>query len=178
MLTDKSKMEYDPNPAGQKVRYTPGQQLNEKHLKPTFKSGRTNLEVWCAFQYGSKCDLVRVCHCTTKERTDSKDRLGMNPKQYSEEILEAHLVPYWLSLNDSTESYLIEDGHPAHGSTTAKTCREIYGIKKDSWPAGSQDFNGIENGWKMLKTALRMRWSCTDRRPHSADELWVQAQEE
>lgn len=30
----------------------------------------------------------------------------------------------------------------------------------------------------MLKTALKMRWSCTDKRPHSADKLWVQAQEE
>lgn len=44
--TDESKIECDPNPVGQKVRYQPGQQLNEKHLKPTFKSSRPNIHVW------------------------------------------------------------------------------------------------------------------------------------
>lgn len=67
----------------------------------------------------------------------------MNFKQYSEEILESHLVPYGLSRDDSTGFYLIEDGHPAHGSAVAGIYRESYGIKNNSWPAGSPDFNAI-----------------------------------
>jgi hypothetical protein len=176
--TDESKIEYDPNPAGQKVRYKPGQQLNEKHLKPTFKSGRTSIQIWCAIQYGSKCNLVRICHRTPDERTSPRDRLGMNAKQYSEEVFKAGLIPYWLKLEDPEGSYLVEDGDPAHRSGLAKDYREFYGIKKDDHPAGSPDLNAIENAWKMLKTALRMRWSDKAKRPHSADELWIAAQEE
>lgn len=38
---------------------------------------------------------------------------------------EQHLVLYWLSLDDCTGFYLIEDGHSAHGGATARSCQEI-----------------------------------------------------
>jgi hypothetical protein len=102
----------------------------------------------------------------------------MNAKQYSEEVLEAHMVPYWLSFEDLEGFYLVEDGDPAHNSNIAKYSPEIYKIKKEPHSAGSPDLNAIENAWKMLKTALRMQWSKTGMHPHSADELWIAAQQE
>jgi hypothetical protein len=176
--TDECKIEYDPNPGGHKVRYHPGEQLNEKHLKPTFKSGRTMIQVWGAFQYGSRCNLVLVRKRNASERTTPTDKLGMNTKQFCEEIIESNLAHYWQSLEDPEDSYLIEDNLKVHQNKLSKEYRAAYGIKKDDWPAGSPDLNPIENAWRMLKSALKKRWSSRERRPHSAHELFIAAQEE
>lgn len=57
----------------------------------------------------------------------------MNGKQFVEEILEPHLIPYWESLNDSEGSRLIEDGLKVHSVAAAQAVREAHGIKKDDW---------------------------------------------
>lgn len=101
-----------------------------------------------------------------------------NAKQYSEEIMELHLIPYWFEHDDPEGSYPIEDGNPAHRSQAALNYRNIYHIKKDDWTSESPDFNAIENGWKILKATLKMRWSDREKRPHSAKELFIAAQEE
>lgn len=102
----------------------------------------------------------------------------MNTKLYPAETLVTHPVPYWFSLKDPQEPYLIEDGNPGHRSQAALNYRNMYRIKTDTWPPGSPYFNAIENGWKMLKSALKNAVVWSKHRPHSAAELFTAAQDE
>jgi len=45
---DEATIIYDPNPTDRKVRVRPGERLEEKDLKPSFKSGRTSIGVYAA----------------------------------------------------------------------------------------------------------------------------------
>lgn len=88
------------------------------------------------------------------ERTTPKNKLGMNTKQFCEEIIESNLAPYWRSLEDPEGSYLIEDNLKVHQNKLSKEYRAAYGIKKDGWPAGSPDLNPIENVKKCTQKAV------------------------
>lgn len=102
----------------------------------------------------------------------------MNAPQYTSEIVEEHLVPYWQSLKDLNDAQLMEDGHPAHTSKLNQKYKEEYGLRSLLWSASSPDLNLMKNAWHILKARLRKRWHNKEKRPQSADELWEVACEE
>jgi len=66
---------------------------------------------WGAVGYNFHSPLVAVRRRDPSERTSDKDRLGLNSKQYCDEILH----PYLLLLL-SADSEIIEGGAPSHTS--------------------------------------------------------------
>lgn len=73
---------------------------------------------------------------------------------------------------------VVEDNAPYHGGEFNFHVNTTYKIKKLWLPANSPDLNTIENIWYTLKTRLHKQFTNTERRPHSANELWEVMQEE
>jgi transposase len=176
---DESTIEYNPNPEEAKIRIRPEQELDETNLQASFKSGRTNVGVFAAIAYGKCTKLIMVHKRTPKERTSKTDRLGLNAVQYATEIREPHLVPFIESFDDSPDHLLLAaDGAPWHKGVKNRKLREECGYGILPWPPNSPDLNPIENAWLILKSHLRRRWADSEQRPHSAEELFVEACEE
>ena len=101
VCVDEATIEYDPNPGGRKVRLKVGEELEEKNLKPSSKSGRTNIGVCAAIMHGRKTELILVRKRREEERTSKSDRLGLNAHQYATEIHQPYLIPFIEGINRS-----------------------------------------------------------------------------
>lgn len=179
VFVDECTIEYDPCPAGKKVRVRRGEELSEKNLKPSFKSGRTSISVFACITKGSRSELVLVRKRKAKERTSPRDRLGLNAHQYATEIHKPVVIPFILAQGKSPDHiYLGADGAKWHyGGENKSLCEEV-GYLQLPWPPNSPDLNPIENVWMLLKRQLRKRFSLIEQRPHSEADLFSAAQEE
>jgi len=179
VFVDEATIEYDPNLVCKKVRLRPGEELEEKNLKPSFKSGRTNIGVYAAIMHGGKTELIVVRTRTEEERTSKGDRLGLNAHQDATEIHQPYLIPFIEAINRAPETiYIAADNASWHAGLENKKFQENCGYKRLPWPPNSPDLNPIENAWALLKRALSKRFSREERRPHSAAELFQAAKEE
>ena len=179
VFVDEATIEYDPNPVGRKVRLRPGEELEERNLKPSFKSGRTNIGVYAAMMHGGRTELILVRKRTEEERTSKRDRLGLNAHQYATEIHQPYLIPFIETIDRAPETiYMAADNASWHNGAENKQLQEDCGYQRLPWPPNSPDLNPIENAWAILKRALRKRFSKVERRPHSAAELFQAAKEE
>ena len=66
---DEAKMMYLAYQPGRKVRIRPGEELEEKNLAPSFKSGSVGVGFWAAIAYGWQTPLIQTRKCTLSERT-------------------------------------------------------------------------------------------------------------
>jgi len=157
---------------GKKVRIRAGEEVLEKNLVPSFKSGRISVNCWAAIAYGSRTPLVRVRKRKPSERTSEQDRLGLNASQYATEIYDSHLIPFLFSLDKPIKRLrVIEDGAKYHQAGLNREISSAFGIQKLPLPANSPDLSPIENVWHIFKQRLRKRFSKIER-PHSEDQLW------
>jgi len=159
-----------------RVRRPPNSEYDERFIAPAFKSARTSVMFWGAVGYGYHLPLVPIRKRTAAERTHPKDRLGLNSKQYCEEVLEPYLLPLLRQISSPESLEVIEDGAPSHTSKFSRSYRLQHGIRRLSWPASSPDLNLIENIWALLKNSLRKGWRNPSNRPHNEQELIVAAQ--
>lgn len=179
--TDECRIEVGKGGQRKKVRRKVGIELayEDRYLEPTFRSGRFSVNFWGAVTYGYHSPLTVVRRRTPEERTSKTDKLGMNAKQYTTEILEVKLLPFMQQLPDTLINYTtIEDGHTAHTSGMACEWRRCHGIKKSEWPSSSPDMNIIENVWAMLKARMKKKMRDPNTRPKNEEELAEQAKEE
>ena len=163
---------------GKKVCIREDEELREKHLVPSFKSGRIRVNCWAAIAYGSRTPLVRVRKRKPSERTTPKDHLGLNSAQYATEIYDSHLIPFLFSLDKPISKLkVIEDNAQYHLAGVNREISLAFGVQKLPLPANSPDLNPIENVWHIFKQRLRKRFS-TGERPHSEEQLWGMMEEE
>jgi hypothetical protein len=113
-----------------------------------------------------------------KIKTHKKDRLGMNSEQYTNEVLERHLKPFWKSLPQKGQYYeVFEDNSSVHGSELVQAWYMDNKIKLSPWPAKSPELKAIENVWSMLKHAVGKRWN-REGLPKTSERLITVAKEE
>ena len=176
---DEGKMQYVAYQPGRKVRIQPGKELDDRNLAPSFKSGSVGVGFWAAIAYGRRTPLIRIRKRTPAERTKPRDRLGTNATQYATEVYEPYLIPFLFSLDIPIEEILVLDDNVGyHRAGLNRTLTSAYGITKYPLPAFSPDLNPIENAWHILKSRLRKRFTRSELRPHTEDELWEALSEE
>lgn len=165
-----------------RVRRPPRSAYDLRFLAPAFRSTeRTSVMFWGGVGYGFHTQLVAIKKRTVREH--AKDRLGMNSKQYCEEVVKGHLIPlmermvaHTEGLNSIEDLETIEDGAKIHHSCYAKDFRKEHKVNCIKWPPYSPDMNLIENVWAILKRKLRRQWENVEKRPKGRDELIVAAQ--
>jgi transposase len=124
-------------------------------------------------------ELLLVRKWTDKERTYSRDRLGLNAHQFATEIHQPFLIPFILAQDDTADHiYLAADGATWHYGGENKWLREEIGYLQLPWSTNSPDLNPIENVWMPLKRQLGKYFSTVELRPHSEAELFAAAREE
>ena len=176
VFVDGSTIEYDPYPVGGRIRIRVGEELEEKNLQASFKSGRTNVGIYAAIAYGRRTKLIMVRKRTPAERVSASDRLGLNAVQYATELHETHLIPFLESFDVSPDHLMLAaDGARWHKGPENTKLREDSGYSLLPWPPNSPDLNPIKNLWAIVKCRLRKMWAETEQRPHSAQELFEQA---
>jgi len=179
VFVDEATIEYDSNPVERKVRLKVGEELEENNLKPSFKSGRTNIGLYASIMHGRKTELILVRKRREEERTSKSDRLGLNAHQYATEIHQPYLIPFIEGINRSPGTiHMAADNASLHKRLENKELQEDCGYQRLSWPPNSPDLNPIENAWSLFKKALKKPFSRLERRPHSAAELFHAAKEE
>ena len=62
-----STIEYNPYPVGGRIRVRASEELEEKNLQASFKSGRTNVGIYAAIAYGRRTKLIMVRKRTPAE---------------------------------------------------------------------------------------------------------------
>ena len=126
----------------------PGEEFLEKNLKPSFKSGRTSVGVWGCFMDTELGPLVIL-----------PKGAKMNQTRYTEEVLKPHFVPFYLRMRRKygTEVVMQEDGARYHFAKIPTAYKDLYKVKRLSWPPQSPDLSPIENLWKQLKDAISAR---------------------
>lgn len=166
-----------------KVRRPPGTAYDERYLAPAFRATeRTSVMFWGAVACGTHSSLVAVRKRGPEERTHKGDRLGMNSKQYCDEIILPHLFPLvskirmLYAMRYRRQVKVIEDGAGIHNSKETCEFRKRYCINRLPWPPYSPDMNLIENVWSLLKRRLRRKWINPEKRPRTREELIVAAQ--
>lgn len=179
MALNEAKIEYIAHQPGRWIRIKPGQELSEKNLAPSSRSGRVSVGCWAAYIHGKRTQPVRVRQRTAKERVSKRDKLGLNSVQYATEINKPYLLPFIRSIGLPVDSLkVVEYIASYHAGTLNGAIQSRYGIKKLPLPPNSPGLNPIKNTSHILKSKLRKRFTNNDRRPHSAEELWRVMQEE
>ncbi|RPB21199.1 hypothetical protein L211DRAFT_890308, partial [Terfezia boudieri ATCC MYA-4762] len=92
VFTDEIHIELSPSQRP-RVHRPPNSEYDERFIAPAFKDARTSVMFWGAVGYGYHLPLVPIRKQTAAERTHDKDRLGLNSKQYCEEVLGPYLLP-------------------------------------------------------------------------------------
>ena len=115
MFVDESTIEYNPYPVGGRIRICAGEELEEKNLQASFKSGRINVGIYAAIAYGRRTKLIIVRKRTPAERVSATDRLGLNAVQYATELHEPHLIPFFETFDVSPDHLMLAaDGASWH----------------------------------------------------------------
>ena len=139
-----------------------GEELEDKCLKPTFKSGRTSVGIWSFIFKDQKGPLVLI------------DR-RINGQKYREQVLEATVLPAAINIEYNIGSWMfMHDGAPCHRAGIATGFFEREGITLMDWPACSPNLNPIENLWSRLKRAINSRNTI----PKTREELLTAIKEE
>lgn len=162
-----------------RVRRRPGTGLWPRYLQPTFRSGRVSVGFWAAYVHGSRSPLIFVRKRTKAEYERPNDRGGMTARQYCNEVLEPHFIPYWNRIQGTQHKlqFMQDRSGPHRAGYTAKLLAK-HNIAIFPWIASSPDLNPIENAWRILKQRLRKRFRRRGLRPRSQRELIQAAQEE
>jgi hypothetical protein len=88
-----------------------GEELLEKNLRPSFKSGRTSIGVFAYIARRSRSRLWLVRKRAESERITPRYRLGLNASQFARELYKPYIIPFIRSLSDEPNYiYFVVDG--------------------------------------------------------------------
>jgi transposase len=149
----------------------PGEEYEEKNLKPSFKSGRTSVGVWSCFCGTEMGPLVII------------EKGGrMNACRYLETLRE-HFIPFYHRMVEKYGPGVVmqEDNAPWHTAKVVRKYMTKQGIPRLQWPPQSPDLSPIENLWKQIKDMIskrRHRIKNIGMMERALEEVWPQIKPE
>lgn len=149
----------------------PGEEYEEKNLKPSFKSGRTSVGVWSCFCGNEMGPLVII------------EKGGhMTAKRYLE-TLKKHFIPFYKKMVEKYGPGVVmqEDNAPWHTANIVRNYMEKQGIPQLQWPPQSPDLSPIENLWKQIKNMIgkqRHKIKNIGMMERALEEVWPQIKPE
>ena len=132
----------------------PGEELEDKHLLPTFKQSCKTVMVWAAIAWNNKWPVKRLVHDPRYDQDGSKN--GVNRFDYINSVLEERLAGYVSEMRreSNLDVTVVEDGAKIHDNKLASQAREELHITPQFHPPNSPDFNPIEPLWGILKQRI------------------------
>jgi transposase len=146
--SDESSYEIGYDSRGYYITQAPHEDMLERNLKPSFKSGRKSVSAWACF-CGRELGPIKIL----------EHGLKMTARQYLDEIIKPLFVPFWRKMQRkygrrNFPVYMQQDNHPVHNAKLIKKYLARMKVKVLPWPPTSPDLAPIENLWKQVKVII------------------------
>jgi transposase len=149
--SDESSYEIGHDSNNYYITRTPKEEMLERNLKPTFRSGRQYVSVWGSF-CGRELGPIVVL----------EKGLKMTAKEYIEDVLKPYYVPFWRKMQRKygtrdSPVYMQQDNHSVHKAKIVQKFLARMKVKLLPWPPSSPDLAPIENLWIQDKRVVSKR---------------------
>ena len=153
---DESKFNSRHSDGKKYVRHPKCKRLNPNYITAAFKHG------------GGKGVMVWGCFSGISGLGQLFQINGIMDRFVYRDILEKQMVPF-ANDNMPLRWQFQQDNDPKHTSKLIKTWINTNQISLSKWPANSPDLNPIENLWKQLDDANRLKGTISN-----ADQLYIE----
>jgi hypothetical protein len=155
--SDESSIWVGVNPRRQWVIRPPGERLNRKYVKKTFKSAQVKVMVWACFT-GDRLGPMIIC-----------DEGGIGANEYEDILYDGlfSLIDDLLAIPEDAEEVQIadenafvfmQDNASCHKADTVLEFLAENRVPVMAWPPQSADLNPIENLWIAFKERFHKRF--------------------
>jgi len=155
--SDKTSMWIEINPRRQWVIRPPGERLNSKYVKRTFKSAHVKIMVWACF-ISERLGPLIVC-----------DEGGVGADEYEEiiydglfllidDLLQPPETPDIIQVIDESTFLFMQDNSKVHKVTEVLEFLTENHVPVMEWLPQSPDLNPIKNLWAVFKTRFHQRF--------------------